>query len=215
MTNNSRKHNQGYTLVELLISMTIAGIVMAAVYTTYYSQQKSYVAQEQVTAMQQNLRSAMFFLEREIRMSGYDPTGNAGAGIATANVGTINFTTDLDGDGSTTGANENITFSMSGDDLLRNGNIIAENIDVLDFVYLNDEGEVLNDDGNGNVVASIPNIRSVQITMVARTDRTDPGYRDLNVYRNQSLDILLAPNDGFRRKRLTTEVKCRNLGILE
>jgi type IV pilus assembly protein PilW len=207
------RNNQGFTLPELLVTLIITTIVMAAVYTTYYSQQKSYAAQEQTTAMHQNLRAAMFFMERETRMAGYDPTGTAGAAIGTAEIDTINFAADLDGDGNTTGANENVTYALSGSNLLRNGAPIAENIEVLDFVYLNDDDDVLNDDGDGNVVASIPQIRSVQITLIARTGRPDPGYRDTTVYRNQSLDVLLAPNDNYRRKRLTAEVKCRNLGL--
>ncbi|MBN1907686.1 MAG: prepilin-type N-terminal cleavage/methylation domain-containing protein, partial [Deltaproteobacteria bacterium] len=62
----------GFTLVELLIAMAIAGVVMAGVYSAYSSQQRSYLAQEQVAAVQQNLRVAMYFMEREIRMAGCD-----------------------------------------------------------------------------------------------------------------------------------------------
>ena len=53
------KENRGFSLIELLIAMAIVGIVMAAVYSTYYSQQRSYVIQEQVAAMQQNLRAGL------------------------------------------------------------------------------------------------------------------------------------------------------------
>ncbi|UCF72314.1 MAG: prepilin-type N-terminal cleavage/methylation domain-containing protein, partial [Deltaproteobacteria bacterium] len=64
-------HNRkAFTLAELLVAMVVVGVVMAAIVSTYYSQQKSYVAQEQVAAMQQNLRAAMFYMEREIRMAG-------------------------------------------------------------------------------------------------------------------------------------------------
>src|SRR3989339_279506 len=79
-----REREMGFTLVELLVSMAIAGIVMASIYSSYYSQQKAYVIQEQVAGMQQNLRAAMYHLERDIRMAGYDPTGKAGSGIITA-----------------------------------------------------------------------------------------------------------------------------------
>ncbi len=223
------ENKQGFTLVELLVAMAISGIVMSGIYTVYYSQQKSYTTQDQVAAMQQNLRAAMYVMEREIRMAGCDPTRDAYAGITTADTNSISFTEDIRGDtkgsdpdGDTHDPNEDITYSLDdndddGDnDLERNGNLIAENIDALNFVYLDDDGNLLDDDGNGNVIASIPNIRSIQITIVARTGREDPGYTDTKAHYNQQDQdnpILPAQNDNVRRKRLTTEVKCRNLGL--
>ena len=210
MTNNDK----GFTLVELLVAMAISLIVMASIGYLYYSQQKSYVAQEQISAMQQNLRAAMYYMEREIRMAGCDPTQNANSGIITATANSINFTEDIDDDG-IIGANENITYSLydsggDGDtDLGRNtggGNqLLAENIDALDFVYL---------DSNGGPPATISDIRSVQVTIVARVGRPDPGYTNTNAYFNQQdpvNPILAAQNDSFRRRRLTTTIKFRNL----
>ncbi len=205
---------RGFSIMELLVAMVIAGVVMAAIYYTYYSQQKSYVAQEQVAGMQQNLRAAMLYMEREIRMAGCDPTGFANAGITTATANSVSFTEDTRGaaegsdpDGDTDDPDEVITYSLAGTDLSRNGNLIAEEIDALDFVYL---------DRDGGVTASISQIRSVQITVVARTGREDPGYINTIAYYNQ-LDlvnpILPAQNDGFRRRLLTTNIKCRNLGL--
>ena len=73
------QRNDGFTLTELLVAMAIASIVMASIYSTYMSQQRSYEITEEVTAVQQNLRAAMFYLERELRMAGYDPEETAGA----------------------------------------------------------------------------------------------------------------------------------------
>jgi len=236
-----RMSHYGFTMTELLVAMGISGIVMAGTYSAYHTHQKSYVAQEQVVAMQQNLRTAMYYMEREIRMAGYDPTQSADSGIATANGNSIRVTSDIhdgvdnDGDGTVdeddevgnadgvidpTNGNEDITYSLSdsdGDgynDLERDGILIAENIDALNFVYLNAVGTQLDDDGNGNVIANIPNIRSIQITLVAKTGRRDPGYTNTAAYANQQgTVILLAQNDSFRRRRLTAQLKCRNLGL--
>lgn len=209
---------RGFSIMELLVAMVIAGVVMAAIYYTYYSQQKSYVAQQQVAAMQQNLRAAMLYMEKEIRMAGCDPTGFANAGITTADTGSMSFELDIRGDtegsgpdGDTDDPDEVITYSRSGTDLLRNGNLIAEEIDALDFVYLDRDGVSL-----ATPVVNQSRIRSVQITIVARTGREDPGYINTIAYYNQ-LDlvnpILPVQNDGFRRRFLTTNIKCRNLGL--
>lgn len=206
----TRINNRGFTLAELLIGLFVSAIVMTTILSAYYSQNKSYAVQEQVAAMVQNLRAAMDIMIREIRMAGYDPTGTANAGIVTANTTSITITQDLDGDGSVAG-DENITYALAdsdgdGDnDLERNNNLIAENIDALDFLYL---------DETNNPTAVPSEIRAVQITMVAKTGRGDRGYVDSVVYTNQQGTGILGPiNDNSRRKRLTAEVRCRNMGL--
>jgi type IV pilus assembly protein PilW len=229
-------NKKAFTLIELLVALAISGVVMTGIYSAYYSQQKSYIAQEQVAAMQQNMRAAMYIMQREIRMAGCDPTGSAGAGIQTANTNSIAFTSDFTGgesdgkdndnngsvdeanekrfsDGFCDDPNENVTYSLYTTDGIQKlgrdtggGNQpVAENIDALDFVYL---------DANGATTATLANIRSVQITMVARTGRGDPGYTNNTSYQNQQgTTVYIALNDNFRRKLLTAEVKCRNLGL--
>jgi type IV pilus assembly protein PilW len=66
-----KTQNYGFTLVELLVAMVISLVVMGAIYGTFKSQQDSFVIQDQVTAMQQNLRSAMYTMSRDIQMAGY------------------------------------------------------------------------------------------------------------------------------------------------
>jgi type IV pilus assembly protein PilW len=205
---------RGYTIVELLVAIAISGIFMGAIYSAYTSQQRATLGQEQVSAMHRNLRSAMYFMEKEIRMAGCDPTGKAGAGITTASVNTISFTEDGDGDGGLT----NITYSLSGSDLLKNVDRIAENIDAINFVYLDKEGTRLDDDTNGNVIydESKAEIRSVQVTVVARTRKEDPHYTDSAVYRNKINETIFTPTGDavhFRRKVLRTSIKCRNMGL--
>lgn len=72
----SNKH--GFTLIEILIALAISGIVSTALITTFLSQQKSYVVQENVAGMQQNLRGGMEIMTGEIRLAGYpgDDPGN-------------------------------------------------------------------------------------------------------------------------------------------
>ena len=210
------KSRYGFTLVELLIAIAIGGVVMAGICSAYYSQQESYITQDQVSAMQQNLRAGLWFVEREIRMAGYDPTGAANAGIVTANPTSIRVTLDLNADGDTDDSNEDITYALydsdgDGDsDLARkvgveNNQPVADNVDVLNFVYL---------DQAGDIATTLPDIRSVQVTLVARAQRPDTRYTDTASYANQQGEqILSTQNDNFRRKRLTAEIKCRNLGL--
>jgi type IV pilus assembly protein PilW len=207
-------NKRGYTIVDLLVAIAISGIFMGAIYSAYTSQQKSTLAQEQVSSMQRNLRSAMYFMEKEIRMAGCDPTSKAGAGITTANVNTISFTEDGDGDGAVT----SITYGIAGANLLRNTGRIAENIDAINFVYLDRDGTRLDDDTNGNVIYddSMAQIRSIQVTVVARTGKEDPRYTDSTTYVNKLGETIFTPAGDdvhFRRKVLRTSITCRNLGL--
>ena len=235
-------NRSGFTLVELLISLTLVSLVMTAVYSSYRSQQKTYLVQNQMAGMRQNIRAALYYMERELRMAGCDPTGNAGAGVVIANDNTIQFTMDITGgesdlkdndsdgtideaaediypDGLTTGTDEDITYALNdnngdGDtDLERTDNgvtrLIAENIDALDFVYLDSNSAVL-----AAPVANLSDIRAVQITVVARTEQGDSDHSNSVEYKNkQGTTILTAQNDSFRRIMMTTHIKCRNLGL--
>ncbi len=219
----------GLTLVELMVALFISSILMFSVYLTYLSQHKAYTVQDQVTDMQQNLRAAMFHLEREVRMAGCDPSGDAGAGIIIADVDSLSFSMDINDDSDNyipdddiSDSNEQIAYALDDpdgdgvdDELDRNNNTLAENIEVLNFVYLDGDGNVLDDDGLGNVVGRINDIRSVQITIVARTGRSDRDFTNSKAYKNlQGVTIFTAPGDHIRRRSLSRHVRCRNLGLI-
>lgn len=220
------RKKRGFTLLELLIVMAIAGIIMTVIWTAFRSQHRSYLAQDETTMMQQNIRAAVDILVREIRMAGYDPNG-LGAGVTAATPTSFSFSMD-----NNAGGLDTITYSLNnpfggaqGLGRAVNGGApqpVAENIDAIDFVYLN---------GNGNPTATLANIRSVQVSMVARAGQPDTDYVHNLTYANQqgtnffSVDTDGDDNDNdgvtdeageadnFRRRLLSMTVKCRNLGI--
>jgi prepilin-type N-terminal cleavage/methylation domain-containing protein len=69
MTHTKRPKYGGFTLIELLVAMALAMVIMAGIYRTFMSQQESYVVQDQVAAMQQNLRGAMYVITRDLQMA--------------------------------------------------------------------------------------------------------------------------------------------------
>jgi prepilin-type N-terminal cleavage/methylation domain-containing protein len=108
---------QGFTLVELLVVMAIVSIVMGGIYSVFIRSNRVYISQEEVVAAQQEARSALDILGREIRMAGFiaannkigglDPitlpawAGDADSAIEIAAVGatttTLAFKSNLDG----------------------------------------------------------------------------------------------------------------------
>jgi type IV pilus assembly protein PilW len=217
---------RGFTLVELMVAVTISGVVMAGIYSAYYSQQKSYVVQEQVAAVQQNLRAAMYVMEREIRMSGCDPTKNAGAVISSPLETSIQFTEDIS-DG-TLGGNpngsidpnpygENITYSLTDGVLNRttinadgtnNVQPLAENIEAIDFVYIGSNQNPL-----PQPIADPSVIRSVRIAIIAKSEKPDPQYTSSQTFKTLSNKSFGPYTDHFRREILNVQVKCRNIAI--
>jgi type IV pilus assembly protein PilW len=67
-----RKNVRGITLIELLVGLVICGLVIAGIYRVFVAQSKAYTVQDQVVEVQQNVRSAMEILLRDLRMAGYD-----------------------------------------------------------------------------------------------------------------------------------------------
>jgi type IV pilus assembly protein PilW len=234
------KNSDGLTLIELMVALVISSMVIAAIFMAFNSQHKSYVVQERVAAMQQNLRAGMDMMVRDIRMAGYDPTGDAGAKIIIANIAELQFQIDDNEDGDFTDAsgnhdsNEQIRYALTNDDgdgiadglpchLGRESwsgglQTVAENIDALSFIYIGEDGNQL-DDGGGNVDAThIDDIRSIQVTLVARTEGRDAEYSNNNTYQivlpdGVSSRTIYIANDNVRRRMLTTRVRCRNLGL--
>jgi len=223
----------GFTLIEVLITMLISGIIMASIYSVFQSQQKSYVIQDQVAEMQQNIRAAINVMVSEIRMAGYDPDDIGAAGITVANANSITFTLVADDDGldndnadadgdSSTGADEpgelkTIQYDLYdayGDldnDIGRQvgafastKRAIAENIENVEFIYL---------DATGIPTAVLNNICTIQVSILARSARPDQDFVNTKAYTTASGTPWGPYNDNYRRRLRVTQVRCRNMGL--
>lgn len=72
---------RGFTLVELLLTTVIIGIIGAGLYGLFDTHNRMAAVQEETTLMQQELLSLMVMMSDELRMCGYKPinaTGNFG-----------------------------------------------------------------------------------------------------------------------------------------
>jgi len=158
-------NDSAFSLIEVMVAMAIFSIIMAGVIAAFHEQLKLNNAQQGVSAMQQNARTAMYFLAREIMMAGFDPTGMANAGIkpVTDRHDAVILSMDVTGgesdgvdndsdgetdnlleadfgDGETDDSNEMITYALKNGQLTRasgggSPQALADNIDALDFEY--------------------------------------------------------------------------------
>jgi len=240
LSEDGSSEDKGFTLVELIVTMVISLIISGALYSTYLVQHKNYLVQEQVAEMQQNIRAALLFLERDIRMAGYDPkdvTSNNGFEVMKRDAIAVKF--DLNGDGDTNDAGEHVGYDLLFDinlnrhmgravskaTLTATANPIGsahfelnkhrpfvENIDALEFQYL---------DATGGTTLVASKVRAVRVSILARASRPDPKFTNAKVYVPASgvpWDLNgsapgNAANDNFRRRLLITTIQCRNMGL--
>jgi prepilin-type N-terminal cleavage/methylation domain-containing protein len=77
MNCNHKHHSQGFTLVELMVSITITSIVVGALYSVSRSATETFNQQQRAADMQLRLRLAMERLRSDITRAGYMATPNS------------------------------------------------------------------------------------------------------------------------------------------
>jgi len=199
-----KNKERGFTLVELLIAMTIGLIILTALSSTFLLQRDIYDDQEQIVEMVQTARAAMDMMSGEIRMAGYDPTGtmqrsnptNADFVGIPYDANMLEIFADLNGDEDTDEPHEYIKYTMDSDfpfeirrDTGGGRQEFALNIQSFTFDYF---------DSNGNSTTTTANIRQIKITITARTSKPDRNY---------------TPNSGYRTYTLTSYITPRNLAF--
>lgn len=131
---------KGFTIVELLVVIAILAILGTAVYAFFNNISVKSTAQRTVSTTQQQARSVVDMMARDIRMLGLDPlsTGNAGVwpngevegtsslGQKPFNQNSMAFSADLNYDGYVDDPFERIAYYIDA-----NGNLIMETL-VLD-----------------------------------------------------------------------------------
>ncbi|HBT97383.1 MAG TPA: hypothetical protein DEB25_07030 [Desulfobulbaceae bacterium] len=63
----------GFTLVELLMAIAISALILSALLSFYWAQQKTAKVQQDITVLQQDIRGIAHILAQDIRMAGFNP----------------------------------------------------------------------------------------------------------------------------------------------
>lgn len=66
----NNKHQNGFTLIEIMVTIALLGIVLTSLYNLFISQVRTFEAQRDVTTTQRDIRASMELIERDIRLGG-------------------------------------------------------------------------------------------------------------------------------------------------
>ncbi|MBI5745633.1 MAG: prepilin-type N-terminal cleavage/methylation domain-containing protein [Nitrospirae bacterium] len=206
------ENQNGFSLIEIVITIFISLIVGTASWNIFISHYKGYQAQTAILDAQQNASLGIDMMVREIKMAGYDPADKAFNGEKYLSDGTqvkkiveakekkIRFLADINGDGNFNDKdddNEDITYELrDGETTLRRksrigGQPLSENIESLHITYLDREGKII-----PSPVSDTSVIRMVEIYIRSRTERADPDFKF---------------DDGYRKREIRSSVYLRNL----
>jgi prepilin-type N-terminal cleavage/methylation domain-containing protein len=146
------RDQDGFTLVELMVAMSIFLLILVGIFQVFDPSRNAYQVSERKLDVQQNARVAMDRMARQIRMTGYFPENvdNNNANdlqnpIQVATESALSVAGDLDG----TGASSVYTFCRDSSGLRRvqgaigaagsytcaNGQLMAESVTALNFAY--------------------------------------------------------------------------------
>ncbi len=64
-------HQEGFTLVEMMIAITLSLILLAGVLQIFLSSKTTYTVQEGLSRLQENARFALGTVTQSVRMAGY------------------------------------------------------------------------------------------------------------------------------------------------
>lgn len=162
MNETTQRPQNGFTVLEALISMLLFLAVLTSVLGVYTPSKLIYARGEAKTDVQQNARLAMTEIARDIRLAGYFPENFGDSPPSPALETAILIATDdflaIHGDADGSAASNVFSFCLDGTRLRRgkaatddedaygcNGIVLAENVSSLRFTYYDENGDPLPD----------------------------------------------------------------------
>jgi len=226
-------NQSGFTLVEVMIAITLSLILIAGVIQIYVSSKESFRVQNELAQVQENQRIAVEFLQRDIRQAGFVPYGaplitnkvvvNDGGGQTSDDIFvTYSSTTDCLGQATPNGIAVN-HYTINNNRLMCEGNgnqgvpqPIADGVSNMQIllgkntVFANDSLSMPSADEYINPAppATMTNVVSIRIALLMRS--ADPVKTQTVAQSYNLLDTTIAPTDRVKRQVVITTIPIRN-----
>lgn len=85
-----------FTILETMVGISVFPFILFGVYLVYDTSQATFSRAEARASIQQEARSAMEEMRRELRMAGYDPSATGQAAMQNPTSSSLEFITDAD-----------------------------------------------------------------------------------------------------------------------
>ncbi len=202
---NMKIDKKGFTAVELLISLAIMSMTLGSIYSLYMSFIRTCTKESVKIKLQQNVRSSLDMMIRDIRLAGLDPEGTGEFGIIAVTPQSIKFTADRDMDGELDIPNA------------------ADGIDLSDLEYMEYEFDDVNGivrmslykppDGTTKEMSDtlVENVTGLTFSYFTSNDVTTSNLDDIRTVGIEMTIRKISARDGPVSRTLIKRVICRNL----
>lgn len=171
------RNQQGFTLVEIMVAIAIGLLMMAGILQISAASKESSRLQRNMGFVQENIRTAMEMLGRDIRNAGYYQDDNPDARILTAPTAIVADTTS---DGSGAENDEiTVTYESNTDCLGQDTPTVDGNRFAINHYFIDSERLMCR--GNGNAAAQ-PLVNGVESMQILYGENTDGDPRSANRY---------------------------------
>ena len=194
MRRRTFKSTAGFTLIEMMVAITLGMIVIAGATGTFTAQTRQNAAEEQISQMNQNVRGALDMIIRDLMQAGYKAPGGSVTGV-TYSTSQLLIQADLNANGSIDtsstsleyivyifdSANQRITRQLG---TAGSAEVLAENITACTFSYK---------DASNAATTTSSSIRKMTIAITGQTAKVDPSYSSNGGRRTYSLSADVTP----------------------
>ena len=208
--------DRGFTLVELLVTMVVSSIIMAAIYSVYAGLTRSYTTQNVAADVQQAVRATIDFMAEDIMMAGlldYQEDYLNVPEISTAGSEIMTFTADRNMDGDTDDEFEDLTYRLDGTELKQKDNnsgieeTFIDNVFNFEFRYFRENAADTPTDNDLINGRDLINYYTLNDPLVP-DDRADIRTVQISITVEEPAGM-----GGPVRRTYTTRVRCRNAGL--
>jgi type IV pilus assembly protein PilW len=201
---NMKIDKKGFTAVELLISLAIMSMTLGSVYSLYMSFIRTCTKESVKIKLQQNVRSSLDMMIRDIRLAGLDPEATGEFGIIAVTPQRIKFTADRDMDGEL-----DIPNAADGIDL--------PDLEYMEYEFDNSNGIVrmslYKPDGTTKELSDtlVENVTGLTFSYFTSNDVTTSNLDDIRTVGIEMTIKKISARDGPVSRTLIKRVICRNL----